>query len=254
MNLLLFSPEEVDNQRVVLSDDRARHLKDVLKVRPGRILEAGILNHSRGHAEVLIVGSEIVLRYAANNDPTPKPQLDMILAIPRPKALRRLLTTIASMGVAQLWLTNAWRVEKSYLKSRLLNSKEMMNRQLLLGCTQAKTTYLPDIKVFRTLTELFRTLESLPQKRKRIIFEPNQALTIADLGRDDALKRKLIAVGPEGGWIEREIERFKILGFNCCSLGDAILRTENAVVSAIAQLDLIKRLNIYEVKREIDVG
>jgi RsmE family RNA methyltransferase len=52
-----------------------------------------------------------------------------------------------------------------------------------------------------------------------------------------------LAIGPEGGWIEREVDTFAARGFTIVSLGDAILRTEAAVAGALAQLALLRRLH-----------
>ena len=51
-----------------------------------------------------------------------------------------------------------------------------------------------------------------------------------------------LAIGPEGGWIEREVETFAARGFAIVALGDAVLRTEAAVAGALAQLALLARV------------
>ncbi len=52
----------------------------------------------------------------------------------------------------------------------------------------------------------------------------------------------MIAIGPEGGWIERELETFVARGFAPVSLGTPILRVEAAVASALGQLLLLHRI------------
>ncbi|HUS65687.1 MAG TPA: RsmE family RNA methyltransferase, partial [Kofleriaceae bacterium] len=54
--------------------------------------------------------------------------------------------------------------------------------------------------------------------------------------------RTIVAIGPEGGWIDRELETFERLGFSAVSLGAAVLRVESAVAATLAQLTLLRRL------------
>jgi 16S rRNA (uracil1498-N3)-methyltransferase len=45
-----------------------------------------------------------------------------------------------------------------------------------------------------------------------------------------------LAIGPEGGWTEEEIAAARAAGFAEASLGENILRTETAVIAALAVL------------------
>ena len=46
-----------------------------------------------------------------------------------------------------------------------------------------------------------------------------------------------LAIGPEGGWTDQEIEASRLAGFREASLGTLILRTETAVIAALASLN-----------------
>jgi 16S rRNA (uracil1498-N3)-methyltransferase len=43
-----------------------------------------------------------------------------------------------------------------------------------------------------------------------------------------------LAIGPEGGWSEHEIESFRGAGWTAASLGNNILRAETAAIAATA--------------------
>lgn len=119
MNLLLLRPGEL------LADGTARlrgrrllHAREVLRLSEGDVLRAGVLNGPLGTAELLRVGEdEMVLRPALTEQPPPRPGVELLLALPRPKALRKILPAAASLGVDRIVLVNAARVEKSYLTS-----------------------------------------------------------------------------------------------------------------------------------------
>lgn len=244
MNLLLLHASEIDPRgRVRLDDRRAAHLRQVLHVETGQRLRAGLVDGPRGWAVVRRIDGqdiELELELDLDTETPPPPPVDILLALPRPKALRRLLQTVAAFGVGELALVNAWRVEKSFFASPLLEP-HALREELLLGCEQGGRTWLPRISVHPRLMGAF---EGLPAEdsRRRVLCEPGTNAgfeAVQPLGPND---RILLALGPEGGWIERELETFERLGFEALSLGDAILRTEVAVAAALAQLDLLRRL------------
>src|SRR5215475_5336677 len=99
MNLLLLLPDEVAPDGTArLTGARLRHLREVLGVGPGSTVRAGVLGGSVGTAEVLtLTDAEAVLRTMLDHPPPPRPGVDLLLAVPRPKALRRILAAAASL-------------------------------------------------------------------------------------------------------------------------------------------------------------
>ena len=85
-----------------------------------------------------------MLRCVLDRQPPPRPGVDLVLAVPRPKALRRILAAAASLGVDRLVLLAAARVEKSYLASPVLRP-ERLRKHLLDGLEQAQDTVLPEV-------------------------------------------------------------------------------------------------------------
>src|SRR5690554_7099628 len=56
----------------------------------------------------------------------------LILALPRPKMLKRILIDATSLGVKRIILLNSWKVEKSYWQTPELHAK-LLQEKLLLG-------------------------------------------------------------------------------------------------------------------------
>src|SRR5207302_9133919 len=81
--------------------------------------------------------------------------VDLLLALPRPKVLRRLWAQLSALGVGQIILTNAARVERNYFDTHIV--AEGCYRPLLIeGLQQARDTWLPNVSVhkqFRVLIE-----------------------------------------------------------------------------------------------------
>lgn len=237
MNLVLVEPNELSpDGTCVLADRRAEHLRTVLGVTPGSIVRAGVVGGPIGTAEVLgDDGRSLSLRVTADQ-PAPAPlAVDLVLAVPRPKVLSRVIETCAAFGVRRIELTNAWRVDKSYLRSPRLDAAALAHAARL-GAEQGATTHLPAIRMH----ERFMAMLDVP-------FEPAQKL-VAHPGAEP-IERVIagsplpcvLAIGPEGGWIERELATFVDRGFAACSIGAPILRVEAAVSACLAQLLLLGR-------------
>ena len=157
MNLILFEPSAVAGDGTVrLSAAQAAHLLDVLKAGPGDTVRVGVIDGAMGLGTVTSVTDRCVeLRCAFEAAVPERPRVDLLLALPRPKVMRRLWAPLAALGVGQILLTNAEKVERDYFGSHLLH--EDTYRPLLIeGLQQARDTRLPSVSVhrrFRVLVE-----------------------------------------------------------------------------------------------------
>src|SRR5262249_45463998 len=141
-------PHEIEaGTTIALRDRRARHLRDVVRPSVGSRLRAGVVRGPVGDAEVIsLTPEEIVVRFEARG-PAPAPiAVDLVVAVPRPKVLRRVLHAAAAIGVRRIDLVNAWRVEKSYLGSARL-AAESTAFDVRIGAEQGGTTWVPDVVV-----------------------------------------------------------------------------------------------------------
>jgi 16S rRNA (uracil1498-N3)-methyltransferase len=228
MNLLLLDPADFQgDDRVVVRGRRAAHIASVVRPKAGDELVIGVVDGPQGVGVVLASApDELVLEPRLDRSREPVPEIDLLLALPRPKVMRRLLADIASLGVGTLHLTNAWRVERAYFASPVL-APEAVDTALRRGLEQARATYRPRVEIHhRLMAFLDETLPSLAPGA-RLLAHPNHhhRLTAADV----AGGRVLIAIGPEGGWIEREVATFVERGFTPFTAGPRVLRTEAAV-------------------------
>ena len=164
------------------------------------------------------------------------PWVDLVLAPPRPRVMKRLLPQLAAMGVGRIVLVGAKKVEKDFWGATLL--KEENYRPLLVdGLMQCGTSILPELicrRVFRRfvadeLDEMFPTT-------RRIVAHPYVVDGTRQLARGEASGRLLLAIGPEGGWTDDEVELLETKGFERYSLGPRILRTDTATIALLAQL------------------
>ena len=233
MNLLLLEPEDLARDGTArLTGRRLRHALEVLRATDGDVLRVGLLGGATGTAEVLRAGEdELVLRPSLTDPPPPRPDIDLLLAVPRPKALRKVLPAAASLGVDRIVLVNAARVEKSYFASRVLDAASI-RELLVLGLEQARDTRLPEVLIrerFRPFVE--DELDGLWPRTLRLVAHPAARAAPA---RD--ARRVALAIGPEGGWVPFEIDLLASRGFEPFTLGPRTLRVEVAVAYALGAL------------------
>ena len=234
MNLLLLEPDDLSGDGVVrLADARARHLKEVLRVRPGDRLRVGVLDGPRGHAAVLQVDETgVVLRAEFDASARPRPPVDLMLAMPRPKAMKRLWAPLATAGVDRIFIVNAERVEKMYFDSDALDPARVRAR-LMEGLAQAGETALPRVEVRRRLKPFVEDeLEDLAGDACRLLALSGDGPRVADYVTPG--RRIWLAVGPEGGWTPREMAWLRERGFHCVSMGPRIWRTDAAALALLA--------------------
>ncbi|MGC4067843.1 MAG: RsmE family RNA methyltransferase [Polyangiaceae bacterium] len=250
MNLLLFSPDEVASSgRVTVTDRRLAHLKKVLDVELGQRLRAGIERTSTGFAEVRSIAADhIELRYEASA-PVATPMLDLVLALPRPKALSRMVQAAASFGVRRIDVINAWRVDAAYFQSHKVTD-EALRTEVLLGCEQGLQAYVPHVAVHRYFSAFIEELERAGHApgaaRQLLVGHPNEpdwpSQGIETAFESDAMEPLTLVIGPDGGFIDRELRSLQGLGGELVHFGDAVLRSEIALISGLSQLSLLRRL------------
>ncbi len=180
------------------------------------------------------------LRVCLTEPPPPRAGVDLLLAIPRPKALKRVLPAVAQLGVDRVVLVNAARVEKSYFDSKVL-APAFVEELLLQGLEQARDTRRPEVLVrerFRPFVE--DELEDLfGTGALRLLPHPPARQPLHHVGVQRA-PRVVLAVGPDGGWVPFEAELLEAQGFRPFSLGPRVLRVETAVPVLLGQLALLR--------------
>lgn len=235
MNLLLLEPHELDaHGRALLSDARARHLLDVLRVVPEQTIRVGVVDGGSGTGRVLgTEGGRVALECTLGTAPL-RPAVDLLLAVPRPKVLRRLWAQLAALGVGRIILTNAARVERNYFDTHLLETAGY--RPLLLeGLQQARDTQLPMVSVHRQFRILVEDhLDALAGPSLRLVADPSAGEPIAGVVARQEAERVLLAIGPEGGWNGFELELLSAHGFHAVGLGPRTLRSDTACIALLA--------------------
>lgn len=234
MNLILLHDSDfVAPSRVRLSDRRFHHIRTIQQPQVGDSLRVGRLDGWVGAGRVLAQdNSGIELETCFDQAPPPPLPLTMILALPRPKMLKRTLQTVAAMGVERLYLINSYRVDKSYWSTPLL-SPDAIREQLLLGLEQSGDTRLPDVQLRKRFKPFVEDeLPALAAGTRALVAHPYNAAECPAA----ELAPTTLAIGPEGGFIAYEVEKLAEAGLVPMHIGRRILRVETAVPVLLARL------------------
>lgn len=234
MNLLLLEPHELSvDGHVTLRDGRAVHLRTTLRASPGQVARIGIVDGPKGTGVVTAIDEgEVTLRCAFEPALADVPAVDLLLAVPRPKVLKRLWAQLASLGVGRIILTNAARVERPYFDSHVLDA--VTYRPLLVeGLQQAQDTRLPLVSIHRRFRVLIEDeLDQLTDAHTRLVADPSADRHVRDVPLvPDG--RVLLAVGPEGGWSRFELELLAKHRFTTIGMGTRTLRSDTACIALL---------------------
>ena len=266
MNRILFDLGEIHDGRATFSDVRAEHVLTVLHGEVGQTLKTGVIDGLIGTSVIERIEGGCVIVRCTHDTPSLPPWIDLVLAPPRPRVMKRLLPQLASLGVRRIVLVGADKVEKAFWGAQLL--KEEIYRPLLVdGLQQAGTTIVPTIETFKSFKHFVdcKLDTHFEGQDVRIVAHPTPApLGEAALGEaallplhkvaSRRLKRQecrfpevaatsaalphvpVLAVGPEGGWTDEEVVWLEEKGFARMSLGPRILRTDTALIALLSRL------------------
>ena len=244
MNRILFEKDEIEDGVATCGGVRAEHILDVLHGEVGQMLKTGEIGGKVGTGEIVEIvcgdaGADSQVRVKVRHEEeSMRPWVDLVLAPPRPRVMKRLLPQLAAMGVGRIVLVGAKKVEKDFWGATLL--KEENYRPLLVdGLMQCGASILPEIVCRRAFRRFVSDeLDGMFPTTRRIVAHPhvNSSHSAYPSLPSPASDRMLLAIGPEGGWTDDEVELLEAKGFQRYSLGRRILRTDTATIALLARL------------------
>ena len=260
MNRVLLESAEIAEGVATFGGARAEHVRNVLHGTVGQVIRTGELNGKIGTGEIVeITERQVTVRIRHTDEPL-GPWVDLILAPPRPRILKRLLPQLATLGVGRIFLVGAQKVEKDFWGATLLkeeNYRPLFVDGLMQGCV---SSLLPTVETRRNFRRFVADeLDALFPTATRLVAHPYAVeAKPSDCGRDRPVPpekggfgedaggtrlsrpgldgRLLLAIGPEGGWTDEEVELLEAHGFVRHSLGARILRTDTATLALLARL------------------
>jgi 16S rRNA (uracil1498-N3)-methyltransferase len=245
MNLLLFEQNELNGPCLELNgkDRRAKHIVDILGLQVDDTIRVGMVNGKIGSGRILCVEKDVVkMDVTLSTMPIEHRDMTLILALPRPIMLQRILKQATVMGVRRFHFIRSARVQKSYFQSTSLQEEAVRN-VLLQGLEQAMDTRMPEVIIHQRFRPFVEDVVPEMKQESRLLAHPDTSSTLPDLYDQDMVDNKFVlAIGPEGGWNDFEVQSFRDQGFACFSFGSRILHVDTAVLVLLSQLMVLQDL------------
>ena len=233
MNIVLLDPRQTESEVWSITASRQlEHLQTHVNVQVGDRLKVGIREGKRYLTEVLTVSERSIQLHPIQEEVVPaKLPVTLIVAMPRPKVLRRLIMDSVTMGVEKIILLHSYRVDKSYWQTPFL---QQLDQYVTLGLEQAGDTIAPQIEIYKRFKPFVEDVlpNMISAECPAYVAHP-----YSEIKMPYAIQHPCsIVIGPEGGFIPYEVDLLEKNGCQAVSLGNRILRTETAISYVLGRL------------------
>ena len=231
-----FFVDQFSDDTAIIAGDTAHHLGRVLRAQPGQLYELSNGQHVRlGRIEK--VARDRVEFVLLEDIPAHQPKLDLtlLLAIVKFDAFEWAIEKATELGVTSIVPLAAERSEKALLAAAAKRA-ERWNKILAEASQQSRRVRVPTLRSVTQPAQAFAGYADSPVKI--MLSEQADASPLRQvLSGDPARTQAILAIGPEGGWTEAEFAAAHASGFREASLVKLILRTETAVIAALASIN-----------------
>ena len=243
MNICLFEEQEIRAAiPLPANDERALHIKKILKKKVGDTFAAGIIDGKAGVATITKIGEEgkpdegaIYFSFKECSDGKKLFPLEMIIGFPRPIQLKRLLRDMAALGVRSVHLAGTELGEKSYLESSLAQESEV-RKMLYEGTVQAGGTHIPKNFIYSSIRECLDNFDETQNQINIALDNVNPKSALTKFLKENPVEAKSVvaAIGSERGWTNAERDLLESRGFVRLGMGERTMRTETAATVAVS--------------------
>jgi 16S rRNA (uracil1498-N3)-methyltransferase len=222
--------DEVSGDRAALTGEHADHLIRVLRVRMGEEFDiaAGAVVRRGIVAEISDRRVEFELAEEVSTAATTVIQITLLLAVFKFDRMEWAIEKCTELGVARILPIICQRTD-AHLATASAKRTERWRRIAFQASEQSRRPSPPEISDPVKFADAVKT----PGALRIALLESERQVRLRDiLSHTSALAEVMLAIGPEGGWSQNEVQLFPAAGWVSASLGDTILRAETAAIAA----------------------
>lgn len=222
--------DEVSGDQAALTGDHANHLARVLRARPGQefdVIAQGVVRSGR---VVAVSNERVEFELGPEIAAAQELQITVLLSIFKFDRMEWAIEKCVELGVARIVPVIAQRTE-THLAAASSKRLERWRRLALQASEQSRRSSPPQI------SDILRSekLAGFSATHKVLLSESESSLSLREaLQAIDAKSELALAIGPEGGWANGELDRFKSHSWISATMGSTILRAETAAIAAVA--------------------
>jgi 16S rRNA (uracil1498-N3)-methyltransferase len=220
--------DEVSGNRAALTGAHAEHLVRVLRARVGQEFDIATGAAVRRGKITTIANDRVEFELGEQIPAAPASSPTLLLAVFKFDRMEWAIEKCTELGAARIVPVIARRTD-AHLASAAAKRVERWRKIALLSAEQSRRESPPEIDAPVRLAQAV----SLPGPLRIVLSESERQTQLRDVIAPDAAEI-LLAVGPEGGWTEDELQLFQKAGWTSASLGPTILRAETAAIAATA--------------------
>lgn len=227
--------DEVRGSRAALVGEHADHLVRVLRARVGQDFDIATSETVRRGRVTSVSADRVEFELGEELSAEASGEITLVLAIFKFDRLEWAIEKCTELGVARIVPIIARRTD-SHLASAALKRVERWQRIVRQAAEQSRRAAPPEIIAPVKLSEVL----NLPAVLRIVLAEAEEKTLLRDLVLRQPADREMkdrtaaLAVGPEGGWTDEELQSFRQAGWIAASLGKTILRAETAAIAATA--------------------
>ncbi len=232
-----------DTSGLIVDSKILHHLRETLKSQVGDQLRFTILNRGLCHGTLLELNEKNATVHLDEIKSGQEPWFDLVVGVARPQTTKKILEHATTVGVRNILFFKASKSEKSYLTSKVFDTKEAQE-SMIDGLAQSNCYYkLPTFELC-AYHPAERFLKSEYELNSKFILDLESSEDFLTYFQQNLLSYNqpcILAIGPERGWVNEDLSPFKSAGFKSVKISSSVLRVEHAIYSAVSQLELIRK-------------
>jgi 16S rRNA (uracil1498-N3)-methyltransferase len=236
MRRFFFDPKTRRGDRVILSKEESRHIKKVLRLEAGAVVELldGDGGLFRGEITAMDRSVEVVITATLSAEDEATTSLEVYQAILKGEKMDTVVQKCTELGVTSMVAMQSSRCQGKLDPVLAAKKQGRWQRIGLAACKQCMRPVPMDIVEPLSFTEAICS-ERLGKKSLRILFwEEEKEVHLRDIKEIETADSIALLLGPEGGLSEEEVELARQHGWISVSLGERILRAETATLTAVS--------------------
>ena len=231
----IFHPQSfLVNERLWLSDEASHHLSVVLRAKVGQNIILFDGNHQEAKTSITSIEKkrvQVLIEQIQVHCLESPLKIHLAQGIAKGDRMSFSLQKAVELGVTEI--TPLWTQHVALKWDEKNNEKKykLWQNIIISACEQSGRNFLPRLNPPKTFEDFMHSHRS----HNLFILEPRNGKKISAYPWKDTAETTLL-IGPEGGFSQEESKDAEQKGYQALTLGPRVLRTETAVLAALAVL------------------